>query len=69
MKITLKQLREESGMTQEEVADALEIKDPRTYRRYEYGELTIRGDKLQDAAQLFGVHADDIILVRKKRVK
>ena len=55
-------------MTQPEVADAIGI-DPRTYRKYENGESDMNGDKLQKSAKVLGVPSDDIILVRKKRVK
>lgn len=68
MKKTLKELRLERGMTQPEVADAIGI-DPRTYRKYENGESDMNGDKLQKSAKVLGVPSDDIILVRKKRVK
>ena len=68
MKKTLKELRRERGMTQPEVADALGI-DPRTYRKYENGESNMNADKLQKSAKALGVSSDDIILVRKKRVK
>lgn len=62
MKKTLKELRTERGMTQLEVAAALKM-DSRVYRKYENGELTMRGDKLQAVAIIFGVSSDDIDLM------
>ena len=62
MKKTLKELRLERGMTQPEVAAALKM-DSRMYRKYENGELTMRGDKLQAVAIIFGVSSDDIELM------
>lgn len=62
MKKTLKKLRLERGMTQPEVAAALKM-DSRMYRKYENGELTMRGDKLQAVAIIFGVSSDDVELM------
>ncbi len=58
---TLKQLREEAGMTQLEVAFALKV-TPQTVYNWERGLREPKGRHLQQLARLFKVSANDVFL-------
>lgn len=56
----LKLLRENKGLTQEELAETLEISEPQIWR-YENGESKPRGDVVIKFATFFGVSADYLL--------
>lgn len=53
----LKDLREDSDLTQKQVADYLNI-DQRTYSRYERGEITISVETFCKLADYYGTSLD-----------
>lgn len=54
------QLRKEQGMSQQTVADALEVAQ-QTYAHYEVGRIRMPVSLLPELAQLFGVTTDDLL--------
>ncbi len=64
---TLRQLREEAGITQLDVAFALKV-TPQTVYNWERGTREPKGRHLQQLARLFKVSADDVLLVDPEEV-
>ena len=67
MKIVSKimvELRQEKGLTQQEVADYLKI-DRSNYSKYEHGKLEINIDMLRNLSKLYGVPTDYILGLEK----
>ena len=64
---TLRQLREEAGITQLDVAFALKV-TPQTVYNWERGAREPKGRHLQQLARLFKVSADDVLLVDPEEV-
>ncbi len=64
---TLKQLREEAGLTQLDVAFALKV-TPQTVYNWERGTREPKGRHLQQLARLFKVSADDVLLLDAEEV-
>lgn len=60
LKDTLKLLREESGLTKKQLADAIGIKE-RAYLTYEYGQRDVSTELLQKFADYFGVTTDYLL--------
>lgn len=67
----LKYARKASGITQQEMADGLNVSKS-TYSRYESGERKFPSNKLADAAMLLGVSvssllgtSDDLLEIKK----
>ena len=56
----LRELREQKNMTQQQVADFLEIRKV-TYQEYEYGAYEPKLDKLLKLAELFDVTLDELM--------
>jgi DNA-binding XRE family transcriptional regulator len=54
------QLRKEQAMSQQTVADALEVAQ-QTYAHYEVGRIRMPVSLLPELAQLFGVTTDDLL--------
>ena len=55
------QLRKDQGMSQQAVADALEIAQ-QTYAHYEVGRIRMPVSLLPEVAQLFGVSTDELLV-------
>jgi transcriptional regulator with XRE-family HTH domain len=55
----LKQIREMRGMTQEELAETMEIADARTIRYWESGRNSPNIAKLEPLAKILGVKVED----------
>lgn len=55
------QLRKDQGMSQQAVADALEIAQ-QTYAHYEVGRIRMPVSLLPQLAQLFGVSTDELLV-------
>jgi len=55
----LKQIREMRGMTQEELAETMEIEDARTIRYWESGKNSPNIAKLEPLAKILGVKVKD----------
>lgn len=60
---TLKELREAAKLTQLDVAFALKV-TPQTVYNWERGTREPKGSHLQQMAKLFGVSADDVLLLQ-----
>ncbi len=58
----LRQLRDEAGLTQLDVAFALKV-TPQTVYNWERGTREPKGSHLQQLARLFKVSADEILLL------
>ncbi|WP_278228469.1 helix-turn-helix domain-containing protein [Lactococcus lactis] len=56
----LKELRKEKGLTQQKVADSLNISQP-NYRRWEVGERSPSGETLIKLADYFDVSIDYLV--------
>lgn len=54
------QLRKDQGMSQQAMADALEIAQ-QTYAHYEVGRIRMPVSLLPEIAQIFGVTTDDLL--------
>lgn len=63
----LQQLREERGMSQEEVAKALSISRP-TYSAFEQGKRELTLAEAERASQLFSISIENIVLGKKPKV-
>lgn len=61
-KYTLKALRANKNMTQEETAEALKVSTT-TWSKWENGKRSPTVDKALEIAELFGVSFDDIIFL------
>jgi repressor LexA len=57
--LRLKQLREKSGMTQEELAEAMGVSDARIIRFWESGKNSPNIAKLEPLAKILGVKSED----------
>ena len=57
----LKELRKEKGVTQKQMAELLGLKNDRTYRQYEAGEIDPPTSKTQVLADYFGVSTDYLL--------
>ncbi len=55
----LKKLREKTGLTQKDIASALNI-DTSTVTKWETGESRPRAEKLPEIARLLGCSVDDL---------
>ena len=62
---TLKELREAAGLKQLDVAFALRV-TPQTVYNWERGTREPKGSHLQQMAKLFGVSADDVLLIQSE---
>lgn len=62
----IRDLREDSDMTQQQVADYLSMKQPQ-YNRYEKGLRDIPSDILIALAKLYGTSTDYILGLTEKR--
>ena len=62
----LKELRKEKGLTQQKVADSLNISQP-NYRRWESGERSPSGETLIMLADYFNVSTDYLLSRKKER--
>ncbi len=65
---TLKELREAAKMTQLDVAFALKV-TPQTVYNWERGAREPKGSHLQQMAKLFGVSADDVLLLHPEEAE
>lgn len=59
----LKELREEHGKTQEEIANVLGVK-VQVYQRYEYGTREPKIDVVRKLALYYGISSDEILEIR-----
>ena len=57
----LKELRKNKGVTQKQMATLLDLKDDRTYRRYEAGEIDPPTSKTKKLADYFDVSLDYLV--------
>lgn len=65
--LRLRELRRQRGMTQQEVAEALDIEAP-NYARIEQGRQNATVATLVPIARLFGVGLDDLFKTARDRV-
>ncbi|MDR5600278.1 helix-turn-helix transcriptional regulator [Paenibacillus larvae] len=61
MGLRIKKLREEKGLTQEELAEILKMKNRATVSSYEAGRSTPPSDVLRNLADIFNVSADYLL--------
>lgn len=64
MKISIRAARQNSGLTQEQMAKALGV-SRKTYQDYEHGDTAMRIDKAQLFSSLTKVPMDNIIFLLK----
>ena len=57
----LKELRKAKGVTQKQMAELLDLKNDRTYRQYEAGEIDPPTSKTQILADYFNVSIDYLL--------
>lgn len=67
MKFLIKELREKSGMTQTQVANALDM-TLGNYQKYEYGRVrTYPHEVIEKICRLFKCEPNDLFLVEKQQ--
>ena len=57
----LRELRKTKGITQKQMAELLGLKNDRTYRQYEAGEIDPPTSKTEILADYFGVSVDYLL--------
>ena len=64
----IKRLREERGITQKELAEALNFTNPSTIQKWEVGKNRVYIEYIYELAKIFGIQMEDFLVDRDKDV-